>query len=156
MTEHDYSPLWRALCVGGHWDENPDRIAKFQGTDAPVGPAGANCFGPTTQEIKDFTSSNGIILPTEIFPAEDPRHGGQIRSSADFAALDGMNGFDMAPTLWAGKVKIVNCPIFASDLNMDRTFSTDEIIAFPNHVLEADRDGNFTRSTRLDEPNIWK
>ncbi|HIA14188.1 MAG TPA: hypothetical protein EYN74_04765 [Nitrospirales bacterium] len=139
----DYSPIWRGLCVGGTWEENSDRIAKYEGTDMPFGPGGASCFGPTPQEIKDFTSSNGITLPMEIFPADDPRHGGQIRSSDDLAALEGMDGFNVTPALWAGKVKIINCPIFASDVNMDRTFSTDEIIAFPNHVLEADRDGIF-------------
>ena len=119
LTEHNYSPIWRGLCVGGQWEENPDRIAKFEGTDAPFGPAGANCFGPTAQEVKDFTSSNGITLSGEPFPADDPRHGGQIRSSADIAALDGMNGFTMTSTLWAGKLKVINCPIFASDLSMD-------------------------------------
>lgn len=97
---------------------------------------------------------DGVNIFTEIFPAEDPRHGGQIRSSADFAALDGMNGFTMASALWAGKLKIVNCPIFASDLNRDRAFSTEEMIAFPNHVLAADQNGNFTLSSSLNEPII--
>ncbi len=157
MTERDYSPIWRALCVGGHWEENPDRIATFDGTGAPFG-SEANCFGPTTQEIKDFVENDDVLkntgLPSEIFERDDPRWGGQIRSSADVAALDGMNGFTMASALWAGKLKIVNCPIFASDLNRDRTFSTEEMIAFPNHVLEADQNGNFTLSSSLNEPII--
>jgi len=143
-TGGNYSPIWAGVCVGGGWSENEERSSKFEGTDAPFGPGGANCFGPTPQEVKDFTSSNSLTLPSEIFPEDDPRHGAQIRTSADFADLEGMNGFNPTTEPWAGKLKIINCPIFAVDMNNDRKFSTDEFLTFPNFVLEPSRGGNFT------------
>ena len=142
-TAGNYSPIWAGACVGGNWVENADRAAAFEGTDASFGPGGANCFGPTPQEVKDFTSSNSLVLPSEIFEADDPRHGGQIRTSADFASLEGMNGFSATTAPWAGKLKIINCPIFAVDLNNDRQFTTDEFLVFPNNVLESTSGGNF-------------
>ncbi len=143
-TGGNYSPIWAGACVGGNWTENADRSDAFEGTDKGFGPGGANCFGPTPEEVKDFTSSENLTLPSEIFEDDDPRHGGQIRTSADFAALDGMNGFSATTAPWAGKLKIINCPIFAVDLNGDRQFSTNEFITFPNFVLEPSRGGNFT------------
>ena len=142
-TAGNYSPIWAGACVGGNWVENPERSEAYEGTEAGFGPGGANCFGPTPQEVKDFTSSNNLTLPSEIFPEDDPRHGAQIRTSADFAALEGMNGFNPTTEPWAGKLKIINCPIFAVDMNNDRQFSTDEFITFPNNVLEPSRGGNF-------------
>ena len=142
-TGGNYSPIWAGACVGGNWVENTDRSDAYEGTATSFGPGGANCFGPTPQEVKDFTASNGLVLPSEIFEADDPRHGGQIRTSADFAALDGMNGFDSTTAPWSGKLKIINCPIFAVDLNGDRKFTTNEFITFPNNVLEATAGGNF-------------
>ncbi len=144
----NYSPMWRGACVGGQWVEDRG----FEGTDAGDGPGGMNCFGPTSEEVKDFTSANNILLSgdQELIDndPDDPRIGGQMRTSPDFLLLDGMNGFDPETTPTKGKVKIINCPIFASDLNNDRKFSADEIIAFPNHVLEADRNGNFNVFTK--------
>jgi hypothetical protein len=143
-TQGNYSPIWAGACVGGNWSENEERSEAYEGTEAGFGPGGANCFGPTPQEVKDFTSSENLTLPSEIFEEDDPRHGAQIRTSADFAALDGMNGFTEATAPWAGKLKIINCPIFAVDLNNDRQFTTDEFLTFPNFVLEPSRGGNFT------------
>ncbi len=148
-NEIRYSPIVTGLCAGGNWVVNMDRVAKFEGTDAGVGFTfgRSNCFGPTPQEVKDFTSRNEIVLPGEIFPSDDPRHGGQIRNSADFFALEGMNGFSATPTPWIqGKVKIVNSPVIAVDLNRDRQFESKEFIAFPDFVLETNRDGAFSPS----------
>ncbi len=143
-TGGNYSPIWAGACVGGNWVENADRMAAFVGTDAGFGPGGANCFGPTPQEVKAFTDSNTLTLPSEIFDEGDPRRGGQIRTSADFASLEGMNGFSATTAPWAGKLKIINCPIFAVDLNNDRQFTTDEMISFPNFVLAPSTGGTFT------------
>ena len=143
-TGGNYSPIWLGACVGGNWVENADRSDAYDGTDVGFGPGGANCFGPTPQEVQDFTSANGITLPSEIFPEDDPRHASQVRTSADFAALDGMNGFSATTAPWAGKLKVINCPILMVDLNNDRQFTTNEFMNFPNNVLEASRGGNFS------------
>lgn len=143
-TGANYSPIWAGACVGGAWAENDDRMGAFEGTNVGFGPGGANCFGPTPQEVKAFTADNAISLSgDDSFEAGDARIGNQIRTSADFALLDGMNGFNPITTPWAGKLKIINCPIFAVDLNGDRQFTTDEFIQFPNNVLTSTSGGNF-------------
>ena len=143
-TGGNYSPIWAGACVGGNWVENTARSDAFEGTDKGFGPGGANCFGPTSAETKDWTSSNGLTFPSEIFDEGDDRRGGQMRTSADFVTLEGMNGFSATSASWAGKLKIINCPIFATDLNGDRRFTTNEFISFPNNVLEANASGNFS------------
>ncbi len=139
----NYSPIWRGQCVGGLHDGG-DR--GFDGTDHGVGPPAnnANCFGPTPEELKAFTSANDISLTgDDDLDDDDPRRGGQVRSSADFSPLiEGGFFGEMEPL--AAKIKIINCPITASDLNQDRKFTADEMIIFPNHVLEANRNGEFT------------
>ena len=143
-TEIRYSPIVTGLCAGGNWVEVEERQTNFEGTEAGFGPGGANCFGPTPLEMKDFIFQNNITLLGDVFPPDDPRYGGQIRTSSWFAFLEGMNGFRVIPAPWAGKLKIINNPGIAVDLNMDRQFESREFLAFPDFVLEANRDGEFS------------
>ena len=44
---------------------------------------------------------------------------------------------------WAGKLKIINRPVIAADLNRNRAFDAQEFVVFPNNVLQADQNGLF-------------
>ncbi len=138
-TGAHYSPILAGMCIGGVWTGSRG----FAGADVASGPPGANCFGPTPAEVNAFTTANSIALPGEVFPPDDLRHGVQIRTSDDIAALEGMNGFSTIRIPWEGTIKITNSPVIAVDLNQDRKFSRHEFISFPNHVLKSSTGGNF-------------